>query len=108
MVLSASNPLPAIKRRSQRIRDQRINQKAHHERDQVIVQNDHPTTFNFARIPAAAPLLGEVRMLLEPPRKWTLKHLEVAKLKLLDNVFPAEIAGDFVPKDGDAGMSTSN
>lgn len=47
-------------------------------------------------------------MLLEPPRKWTLKHLEVAKLKLLDNVFPAEIAGDFVPKDGDAGMSTSN
>lgn len=107
-MVSASTPLSAIKRRSQRIRDQRESHKTHHERDQVIGQNDHPTTFNFARIPAAAPSLGEVRMLLESPRKWTLKHLEVAKLKLLDNVLPADIAGDFVPKDGDAGISTSH
>lgn len=109
MVSSASSPVPTAKRRSQRIMDQKKCRKSHHKIDYDTIKNHNRTTFNFAKISAAAPSVGGVRMLLQPPRKWTLKHLEVARLKLVDNALPAEIAGDFfVPKDGDAGTSPSN
>ena len=108
MVSSASSPVPTAKRRSQRIMDQKKCRKTHHKIDDNTIEGYDRTTFNFAKFPAAAPSVGGVRMLLQPPRKWTLKHLEVARLKLIDNALPAEIVGDFVPKDGDAGMSPSN
>lgn len=43
-------------------------------------------------------------MLLQPPRKWTPKHLEVARVKVVQDVPPSGIVdGRFIPEDGDTG-----
>ncbi|KAL1971029.1 hypothetical protein VTN77DRAFT_2863 [Rasamsonia byssochlamydoides] len=44
---------------------------------------------------------AETLMLLQSPRKWTPRHLEVAKLKANEDVPAAGIVADYVPKDGD-------
>lgn len=45
-----------------------------------------------------------VSMLLQPPKNWTPRHLQVARLKLVDNALPSTIADD-LPRDVDAGLS---
>lgn len=41
-----------------------------------------------------------VLMLLQPPKKWTSRHLEATRLKLCDNALSYTIAGDdHIPRD---------
>ena len=41
-----------------------------------------------------------VLMLLQPPKKWTSRHLEVTRLKLRDDVSSSTITGDgHIPRD---------
>lgn len=48
-------------------------------------------------------------MLLHPPKKWTAKHLEVARVQVVHDVPPSEIVEDkFIPKDGDEGTGDSS
>lgn len=52
---------------------------------------------------------AETLMLLQPPRKWTKKHLEVARVRMMLDVPPSGIVEDkFIPKDGDAGTGDSS
>lgn len=45
-----------------------------------------------------------VSMLLQPPKKWTPGHLKAARLKLSHNFLLSTIAGDYVPRDIEAGL----
>ncbi|OJJ33331.1 hypothetical protein ASPWEDRAFT_174740 [Aspergillus wentii DTO 134E9] len=50
---------------------------------------------------------GDLPLLLQKPRKWTYKHLEVARVKLSENVTTEELLGqDYVPVDGDPEFET--
>lgn len=56
-------------------------------------------------VPPARPLSSaEVSMLLQSPRKWTPRHLKVARLRLNDNALLTAIAEDYVPRDVYAGL----
>lgn len=52
---------------------------------------------------------GDLALLLQKPRKWTLKHLEVARVKTSENITAEELMGqEYVPLDGDPGMKKSD
>lgn len=45
--------------------------------------------------------------LLQQPRKWMRKHLDVARLKAIQEAPASDvIPADYIPEDGDSGIST--
>lgn len=48
---------------------------------------------------------GDLALLLQKPRKWTNKHLEVARVKTIGNITAEGLMGqEYVPLDGDPGI----
>lgn len=45
-----------------------------------------------------------ISALLHSPRKWMSEHLDLLKVRLIENVSAAELTDHYTPKDGDAGM----
>lgn len=47
--------------------------------------------------------MAESLLLLQKPNRWTARHLEVARVRVIQDVSAAELLGDFYPEDGDPG-----
>lgn len=45
--------------------------------------------------------------LLQRPSRWTAEHLEIARVKVTEDVHPSTIFGAHAPSDGDAGLFTN-
>ncbi|KAJ9299282.1 hypothetical protein DTO271G3_2904 [Paecilomyces variotii] len=45
--------------------------------------------------------MAESLLLLQKPNRWTARHLEVARVRVIQDVSAAELLGDFYPEDGD-------
>lgn len=47
---------------------------------------------------------SDIAYLMQKPKKWTFKHLDAARAKVINNVTAEELFGqDYVPVDGDPG-----
>lgn len=46
---------------------------------------------------------ADISALLQSPKKWTSKHLDLLRVKLIENVSAAKLLGDYAPKDGETG-----
>lgn len=59
--------------------------------------------YNSSILPGSSS--GDLALLLQKPRKWTHRHLEVAIVKINENTTAEELMGqEYVPLDGDPGM----
>lgn len=51
---------------------------------------------------------ANISVLLQSPKKWTPKHLDLLRVRLIEDVPAAELVGGYAPKDGNRGTYTYN